>query len=230
MALAELLKRITATQQTLQVDRLNDYRKLVIEIADEHEPDAVKVAVALSEAGKSVEELSADVEHLIERRCLSKLAKKLPEVERKMLAIRKKSDIAHEAFAKIEEKHDMEMQKLDAQYNALRKEQREGEQAAANLIQSVTDESILARQRELSEAITAKHNELKEAHDLLELRKRRLVENTEITRSNPQECAEVEASWTKKVQASKNLISGLEKELETIQAEQASFNKHLVEP
>lgn len=153
MAVADLLKRISSTQQELRSDRGKAYRKLVADVADEREPDASAVANVLQDAGKTVDDLAADVKLLVERRQLSEQAKSISELERKMAAIRKKADAAVEAFKPIQEKHDDELARLDDDFRALHRQLQAAERAKQRLIQTVTDEDLLARKGELSEVL-----------------------------------------------------------------------------
>jgi hypothetical protein len=231
MALGDLLKRITASQQSLTVDRLKAYRQLIREIANEREPDANKVAMILSEAGKSVEVLAQDVEAFQRRMELSQEANSLPQIERKLTAVQKKIDTAVKAFAKIEEQHEQEIGPLEDELKRLQDARRSGEQARAALVQTVTDEELLAKKTELDRALTMKQNEIREARNLLQIREQRLLEvQRNETKWGKTQVNELTTKWTRRIAESHKMLPQLQSELEAIQAEQAKFIERLIDP
>lgn len=148
-SLITLIDKIVGKQQERAQAREADYLAIVQQIAAGKEPDADRVDALLREAGKTLENLTEDVERLQQRHRLREQVDELPRLAAERQQVEKQIAAADEALADAEQTHAEVTAPLAARVVELREAMWAAEAAKRQLAEGCTDPVLLAHKRDI---------------------------------------------------------------------------------
>jgi len=154
MNLNALLDKIAGRQQDRQKAREADFRKLVVRIADGHEPDADVIDAIFVDTGRTIEDLRQSVELLQRRREMRRQVDDIPKLAAEVLDIEAKVKEASRIFDEARKKHDDIVDPLEYRIKQVRKLISEGEQARRDLVSTCTDEKLVKELAEITKPLS----------------------------------------------------------------------------
>jgi len=155
MSLSTIIDSIFNKQRKRQEARAADFRGIVAQIADGHEPDVDHVDAILHEAGKSLDDLRQAVEQLQHRRQLQEQCKQLPALVAERKQVEAKIDAANKALDEADAHHTDVTVPLHARLREIRDEMWAAESAKNELWQSCDDPGLNAQMADVQANLTA---------------------------------------------------------------------------
>ncbi len=156
MSIATLIEKVVGKQQAR---RAADFRDLVVQIADGHEPDADCVADVLREADKSLEDLQKAVDLLERRREWRRQYDRLPELAAERNGIQRQIAAADKVLEAAEREHYSTVQPLIAELQRISGAEDEGRKAKQELVDTYADESCLDKLADVRLRLSARRDE-----------------------------------------------------------------------
>jgi chromosome segregation ATPase len=160
MSLSNVIDRILGKQQSRQAARAADFRGIVAQIADGHEPDVDHVDAILHDAGKSLDDLRQAVEQLQHRRQLKDQCKQLPALAAERKDVEAKIDAANKALDEADTHHTDVTVPLNARLQEIRDQQWAAEAAKQELWSTCSDPVLKAKHAEAEKALADAHQNL----------------------------------------------------------------------
>lgn len=158
MSLSNLFDRIFKAQQQREESRARDYRSLVTEIASGTEPQPDRLDQILTESGKSVEQLRADVELYQQRRVWREQYDALPKLNEETATIERQIADAEKAFAAARRQFDTTTGPLQARLRQVEAERNQAEAAQARLQETCPHVELVAELQHVRDEHREAHN------------------------------------------------------------------------
>lgn len=164
---SEFLDALRGRRQERQAKQVSSYRDLVVKLShDEKPPDPQRVEEILDGAGRSLDDLEADVRTESERRELAAVVQGEADAKAGLAAIREERQTAIAGFEAIEAEHRQTLERLETEERRAGAAIRRVEEARQRLreITPAVDEKIAELREQRREAI-ARHGEAQKSLD-----------------------------------------------------------------
>lgn len=119
MSLSTVLERVTTRRAKAEQKTINDYRQLVVALADDADVDAARVDALLLDAARTPAQLAADVEKLRQRRADVEAIAPLEQLRERRDALAKLQVSLREALRQAEVKYREDNANAQRELNAL---------------------------------------------------------------------------------------------------------------
>ncbi len=153
MSVTSIIDKIMGLQKQRSQAKINSYREMVAGIAAGEEPNPVEVDRLLAEAGKSIEDLSRDVDRYQSRMENKALVASLPSIEREFEQVQHQIAIADRDLEEAESKHTELTAPLYFKLDELKNDRNEASKALQELFHSCDDPELLRQYKEVTDEI-----------------------------------------------------------------------------
>lgn len=214
MNVTALFEKIAGRQQERQHRRIEDYRELVAAMAVGEVPAAETVERTLADAGKSLDDLRADVEHYQRRMALKAAVAAIPNLDAERRDIDKQIAEADRLLEAAEKRHDETTFPLYERRRAVTEALSEGSRAVTELVLTCNDPDLRRQWDEIQaelHRLANRHRELTQRAAFMEERARTERERAdrELT---PAECdarQDVAARYKRDLNATRRALEQL---------------------
>lgn len=148
-----IFEKITGLRRKREEQSDQQYSDIVASLVAGTEPDPEEVERILSDAGKSVDKLKADVQKGQERMAMHAMANALPKLQKDRKQILKDIDKLDAEFEKLEDQHDESRRPLVHQLKQCDEAIRDAEKAKSQLVETCEDPVLLAEMEHLQSEI-----------------------------------------------------------------------------
>ena len=154
MSALSIFEKVTGLQRKREERQDKQYSDIVRSLVMGKEPDPEEVERILLDAGKSVEQLKADVHKGQERMAMHAMANALPKLQKDRKQILKDIDKLDAEFEKLEDQHDDARRPLVHQLKQCDEAIRDAEKAKSQLVETCEDPVLIGEIEHLQSEIS----------------------------------------------------------------------------